>query len=137
MFSLLLIFILGMLLLVQTASNSRLRQSVGSPLVASLVSFSVGTLFLIFATLIQKDSLGISAETFGNLLSVELTSAVLVALFSFLSATLGLLLIVLLRNDRRNLPQIFSTARTWWSWLGGIIGGTFVTGVAFLLQRSA
>ena len=67
MFYLLLIFLLGVLTPVQTAANSRLRLSVGSPLVASLVSFSVGTLYLIAATLLQKGSLGIPTDAFGNL----------------------------------------------------------------------
>ena len=56
MLYLLLIFLLGVLTPVQTAANSRLRMSVGSPLVASLVSFSVGTLYLVVATIIQKGS---------------------------------------------------------------------------------
>ena len=247
MFYLLLIFLLGVLTPVQTAANSRLRLSVGSPLVASFVSFSVGTLYLTAATLIQKGSLGIPADTFGrlpwwswiggicglygltvnilifpklgsvqtalmpmlgqigmgmlidsfgwfrsasypftwlrlaalamilagvcmvvmkkeqkssggrllpwqlagvsggaifamqppmnSLLSAELSSAIHAAFFSFLSATVVLLLIVLLRSDRRHLPQIFSTDRPWWSWLGGIIGGTFVTGFAFFAAK--
>ena len=247
MFYLLLIFLLGVLTPVQTAANSRLRMSVGSPLVASLVSFSVGTLYLIAATLIQKGSLGIPTEVFGNLpwwawlggvcglcgltvnilifpklgsvqtalmpmlgqigmgmlidsfgwfrsteypftwlrlaaltmilagvcmvvmkkgeksasgnlllwqlvgvsggaifamqppmnslLSAELSSAVHAAFFSFLSATVVLFVIVLLRSDRQQLPQIFSSDRPWWSWLGGIIGGTFVTGFAFFAAK--
>ena len=244
---LLLIFMLGVLTPVQTAANSRLRLSVGSPLVASLVSFGVGTLYLIAATLIQKGSLGIPAAAFANLpwwawlggicglygltvnilifpnlggvqtalmpmlgqigmgmlidsfgwfrsaaypftwlrlaalamilagvcmvvmkkgeksaggrllpwqlvgvsggaifamqppmnslLSAELASAVHAAFFSFLSATAVLFVIVLLSGDRRQLPQIFSTDRPWWSWLGGIIGGTFVTGFAFFAAK--
>ena len=247
MLYLILIFLLGVLTPVQTASNSRLRLSVGSPLVASLVSFSVGTLYLIAATFIQKGSLCIPTEAFVNLpwwawlggicglygltvnilifpklggvqtalmpmlgqigmgmlidtfgwfhsteysftwlrlaalsiilagvcmvvmkkvkksavgkqllwqlagvsggvifamqppmnslLSAELASAVHAAFFSFLSATIALLLIVLLRSDRRHLLQIFSTNRPWWSWLGGIIGGTFVTGFAFFAAK--
>ena len=247
MFYLLLIFLLGVLTPVQTAANSRLRMSVGSPLVASLVSFSVGTLYLVVATIIQKGSLTIPVDAFGNLpwwawfggicglygltvnivifpklgsvqtalmpmlgqigmgmfidtfgwfrstaypftwlrlaaltmilagvcmavmkkggkstggnllpwqlvgvsggavfaiqppmnslLSAELASAVHAALFSFLSATAVLFVIVLLRSDRRHLPQIFSMNRPWWSWLGGIVGGTFVTGFAFFAAK--
>lgn len=247
MFYLLLIFLLGVMTPVQTAANSRLRMSVGSPLVASLVSFSVGTLYLVVATLIQKGSLSISVEAFENqpwwvwfggicglygltvnivifpklgsvqtalmpmlgqigmgmlidsfgwfrsveypftllrmaaltiilagvcmvvmrkseksadsnlllwqlvgisggaifamqppmnsLLSVELASAVHAAFFSFLTATAALFLIVLMRGDRKFLSQIFSTNRPWWSWLGGIIGGTFVTGFAFFAAK--
>ena len=247
MIYLLLIFLLGMMTPVQTAANSRLRQSVVSPLVASLVSFTIGTSYLIIATLIQRGSLGISAEAFndlpwwawlggvcglygltiniiifpklgsvqtalmpmlgqigmgmlidnfgwfhsttypftwlrvvalamifagvcmvvmkkgekggnGNLLpwqligisggavfamqppmnsllSAEFDSAIYAALISFLSATIVLLLIVLVRNDRKHIPQIFSLDRPWWTWLGGIIGGTFVTGFAFFAAK--
>ncbi|MDE6440461.1 MAG: DMT family transporter [Bacteroidales bacterium] len=46
-----------------------------------------------------------------------------------------LLAVVLLLRDRRHLPQVFSTNRPWWSWLGGIIGGTFVTGFAFFAAK--
>ncbi|MDE6515124.1 MAG: DMT family transporter [Bacteroidales bacterium] len=244
---LLLIFILGLMTPVQTAANSRLRQAVGSPLVASLVSFSIGTLYLIIVTLLQKGSLGIADEVFaglpwwawfggvcglygltvnilifqklggvqtalmpmlgqigmgmlidsfgwfrsavyaftglrlaalvmilagvcmvvmrkgakserGNLLpwqlvgisggaifamqppmnsllSAALSSSVHAALITFFTATVLLLAIVLLRRDRRHLPQVFSTDRPWWSWLGGIIGGTFVTGFAFFAAK--
>ena len=247
MYFLLLIFLLGVLTPVQTAANARLRLAVGSPLVASLVSFSVGTLYLMAATLIQKGSLGFPTDAFGalpwwawfggicglygltvnilifpklgsvqtalmpmlgqigtgmlidsfgwfrsavypftwlrlsalamilagvcmvvmkkgrsasggkllpwqligvsggaifamqppmnSLLSAELASAVHAAFFSFLSATAVLFLMVLLRSDRRQLPQVFSTQRPWWSWLGGIIGGTFVTGFAFFAAK--
>ena len=70
-----------------------------------------------------------------SLLSAELVSAVHAAFFSFLSATAVLFVVVLLRGDRRQLPQIFATNRPWWSWLGGIIGGTFVTGFAFFAAK--
>ena len=247
MIYLLLIFLLGVLTPVQTAANARLRQTVVSPLVASLVSFTIGTGYLIVATLLQKGTLGIGAAVFdtlpwwawfgglcglygltvnivifpklgsvqtalmpmlgqigmgmlidsfgwfrapaypftgvrlaalalilagvcmvvmkrgarterGNLLpwqlvgisggavfamqppmnsllSAGLSSAVQAAIVSFLSATAALLLVVLLRDDRRHLPQIFSLQRPWWSWLGGIIGGTFVTGFAFFAAK--
>ena len=248
MFYLLLIFMLGALTPVQTAANSRLRESVVSPLAASLVSFTVGTVFLTLATLLQKGALGFEGglagslpwwawlggvcglygltvnivifprlgsvqtalmpmlgqigmgmliDSFGwfraqvcpftclrlaalalimagvcmvvmrkgekavegnllpwqlagvsggavfamqppmnSLLSAELSSAVHAAFISFLSATAVLLVIVLLlRDSRRHIPRIFSLRRPWWSWLGGIIGGTFVTGFAFFAAR--
>ena len=248
MFYLLLIFLLGVMTPIQTAANSRLRQSVVSPFVASLVSFTVGTLYLSVATLLQDSPFDVGAETFGNLpwwawlggvcglygltvniiifpklgsvqtalmpmlgqmgmgmlidhfgwfhsavypltmlrvaaltailmgvcmvvmkkseqgrkknllpwqmvgvsggmvfamqppmnslLSAELSSAISAAFISFLSATVVLLTAVLVRkNDRCHLPQVFSTDRPWWSWLGGIIGGTFVTGFAFFASR--
>ena len=54
----------------------------------------------------------------------------------FPSATLMLYAIVLMRkSDRTHLPQVFSTDRPWWSWLGGIIGGTFVMGFAFFAAK--
>ena len=67
MIYLLIIFILGALTPVQTSANSRLRQSVMSPLFASLVSFFVGTLCLIAATLIQKGTLAIEQNAFATL----------------------------------------------------------------------
>lgn len=42
----------GLLMPLQTSVNSRLKLSVGSPLLASLISFSVGTLALIAATVV-------------------------------------------------------------------------------------
>ena len=248
MIYLLLIFLLGVMTPIQTAANSRLRQSVVSPFVASLVSFTVGTLYLSVATLLQDSPFDVGAETFGNLpwwawlggvcglygltvniiifpklgsvqtalmpmlgqmgmgmlidhfgwfhsavypltmlrvaalaailmgvcmvvmkkseqgrkknllpwqmvgvsggmvfamqppmnslLSAELSSAISAAFISFLSATVVLLTAVLVRkNDHSHLPQVFSTDRPWWSWLGGIIGGTFVTGFAFFASR--
>lgn len=248
MFYLLLIFLLGVLTPIQTAANSRLRQSVTSPLVASLVSFAIGTCYLLVATLLQKGTLGFEADlfdrlpgwawlggicglygltvnilifpklgsvqtalmpmlgqiamgmlidTFGwcrstvypftgmrllalvlilagvcmvvmkrgqqreagallpwqlvgisggavfamqpamnNLLSAGLSSAIHAAFISFLTATAVLLLLVLLiRRDRRHIPQICSLQRPWWSWLGGLIGGTFVTGFAYFPSK--
>lgn len=244
---LLLIFVLGLMTPVQTAANSRLRQAVGSPLVASLVSFSVGTLYLLAVTLLQKGSLAIAEEAFaglpwwawlggicglygltvnilifpklgsvqtalmpmlgqigmgmfidsfgwfrsavyaftwlrftalvmilagvcmvvmkkgakaerGNLLpwqligisggavfamqppmnsllSAALSSSVHAGFITFLTATAVLFVIVLLRQDRRHLPQVFLLDRPWWAWLGGIIGGTFVTGFAFFAAK--
>ena len=248
MIFLFLIFLLGVMTPIQTAANSRLRQSVVSPFVASLVSFSVGTLYLTVATFIQKGSPVVSVEAFGNLpwwawlgglcglygltvnivifpklgsvqtalmpmlgqivmgmlidsfgwfrsaaypftflralalvmivlgvcmvvmkkgekggggnllrwqligisggivfamqppmnnlLSAELSSAVHAAFISFLSATAMLFAIVLVsKNDRCHLPQIFLADLPWWAWLGGIIGGTFVTGFAFFASK--
>ena len=235
---------------IQTAANSRLRQSVGSPLVASLVSFTVGTLFLAAVVLFQKGSLqfeaelidrlpwwawlgglcglwgltvniiifpklgavqtalmpmlgqigmGIVIDSFGllqspvfpftvtrcmalvilligivlivrrkeaahrranlfvwqligisggaifamqpsmnSLLSVGLYSSVHAAFVSFLTATIMLVLLnVAIPGDRVNLSRIFhADNRPWWSWLGGIIGGTFVTGFAFFASKT-
>ncbi|MCH5216639.1 MAG: DMT family transporter, partial [Muribaculaceae bacterium] len=39
------------------------------------------------------------------------------------------------KSDRIHLPRIFSADRPWWSWLGGIIGGTFVMGFAFFAAK--
>ena len=245
---LLLIFLLGVMTPIQTAANSRLRQSVVSPFVASLVSFTVGTLYLSVATLLQENPFAVGMETFSrlpwwawlggvcglygltvnivifpklgsvqtalmpmlgqmgmgmlidhfgwfrstvypltmlrvaalavilvgvcmvvarkggesgrrnllpwqlvgisggmvfamqppmnSLLSAAFSSAISAAFISFLSATAVLFAIVLVRKaDRCHLPQVFSTSRPWWTWLGGIIGGTFVTGFAFFASR--
>ena len=243
------IFFLGFLTPIQTAANSRLRQSVISPMVASLVSFSVGILFLAIVVLCEKGSLmieselierlpwwawlgglcglwgltvniiifpklgavqtalmpmlgqigmGIIIDSFGllqsqvfpftlrralalmilltgiimivmrkekstnksnlliwqligisggavfamqpsmnSLLSIGLYSSVHAAFVSFITATIMLLLlVVLIPRDRVNIPKIFSFDRPWWSWLGGIIGGTFVTGFAFFASKT-
>ena len=243
------IFFLGFLTPIQTAANSRLRQSVISPMVASLVSFTVGTLFLAIIVLCEKGSLlieselierlpwwawcgglcglwgltvniiifpklgavqtalmpmlgqiamGIVIDSFGllkspvfpftlrralalmillagipmivmrkekstkksnlliwqligisggavfamqpsmnSLLSIGLFSSVHAAFVTFFTATIMLLLlVVLIPRDRVNIPKIFSLNRPWWSWLGGIIGGTFVTGFAFFASKT-
>ena len=243
------IFFLGFLTPIQTAANSRLRQSVVSPMVASLVSFTVGTLFLAVIVLCEKGSLlieselierlpwwawcgglcglwgltvniiifpklgamqtalmpmlgqigmGIVIDSFGllqspvfsftlkralallilivgivmivmrkeasakksnlliwqligisggavfamqpsmnSLLSIGLYSSVHAAFVSFITATIMLLLlVVLIPKNRINIPKIFSLDRPWWSWLGGIIGGTFVTGFAFFASKT-
>ena len=243
------IFFLGFLTPIQTAANSRLRQTVVSPMVASLVSFTVGTVFLAIVVLCEKGSLliesqllerlpwwawfggmcglwgltvniiifpklgavqtalmpmlgqigmGIIIDSFGllqspvfsftlrralallillvgivmivrrkepsgkktnlllwqmigisggavfamqpsmnSLLSVGLFSSVHAAFVSFVTATIMLLLLVILiPKDRINIPKIFSCNRPWWSWLGGIIGGTFVTGFAFFASKT-
>lgn len=243
------IFFLGFLTPIQTAANSRLRQSVVSPMVASLVSFTVGTLFLAIVVLCEKGSLmieselidrlpwwawfgglcglwgltvniiifpklgavqtalmpmlgqigmGILIDSFGllqspvfpftlkrvlaliillagivmivrrkentgkksnlfiwqligisggavfamqpsmnSLLSIGLYSSVHAAFVSFFTATFMLVLLVVISpRDRINIPKIFSFDRPWWSWLGGIIGGTFVTGFAFFASKT-
>ena len=57
---------IGIGLPIQTSINSRLRTSVGSPFVASGVSFTVGTLFLAVMTLLLDHSLGFSAMLFSS-----------------------------------------------------------------------
>ena len=243
------IFFLGVLTPIQTAANSRLRQSVVSPFIASLVSFSIGTIFLFIVTIVEKGSvlidrdllsalpwwawlggicglwgltvniiifpklgamqtalmpilgqiiMGIIIDSFGllqspnfpftflrfisvliillgmvmviwqkssgkkgdnkllwqaigfsggaifamqpsmnSLLSIGLYSSVHAAFISFFTATIFLIAIaVVIPSNRIHLPQIFSLDRPWWSWLGGIIGGTFVTGFAFFASRT-
>ncbi|MCH5238870.1 MAG: DMT family transporter [Muribaculaceae bacterium] len=243
------IFFLGVLTPIQTAANSRLRQSVVSPFIASLVSFSVGTIFLLIVTLCEKGGvlidrelfttlpwwawlggicglwgltvniiifpklgamqtalmpmlgqiiMGIIIDSFGllqspdfpftflrfisvfiillgmfmviwqkssgskgenkllwqvigfsggaifalqpsmnSLLSIGLYSSVHAAFISFFTATIVLIAIaVVIPANRVHIPQIFSFDRPWWSWLGGIIGGTFVTGFAFFASKT-
>jgi len=62
MIALLLIFLLGIMTPIQTAANARLRLSVGTPLIASLVSFAIGSIFLSVATFIEKGTLSISTD---------------------------------------------------------------------------
>ena len=243
------IFFLGVLTPIQTAANSRLRQSVISPFIASLVSFSVGTIFLLIVTLCEKGGviidkelfstlpwwswlggvcglwgltvniiifpklgamqtalmpmlgqiiMGIIIDSFGllqspqfpftflrfmaiviillgmfmviwqkstgrkgeskilwqaigfsggavfamqpsmnSLLSIGLYSSVHAAFISFFTATIVLIgIAVIVPSNRVHIPQIFSLNRPWWSWLGGIIGGTFVTGFAFFASKT-
>ena len=243
------IFLLGVLNTIQTAANSRLRQSVGSALVASLVSFSVGTLFLLAATFVERGglsfspslfsalplwawigglcgvyaltiniiifpklgsmqtvlmpmigqiSMGLIIDHFGllhtsvhqfgllravslllilagmvmvivrrgeastkgkgilvwqiigfsggvvyamqppmnSLLAANLSSAIYSALITFVVATILLIVVILcIPSDRAHIPHIFTLDRPWWSWLGGIIGGMFVTGFAFFADK--
>jgi Protein of unknown function, DUF606. len=62
------LFILGLVigfgLPIQTAVNSKLRSVLGSAFNSSLVSFGVGTLFLIAVTLVTTHSLTISDSFF-------------------------------------------------------------------------
>lgn len=249
MIFLLLIFLLGLMTPIQTAANSRLRQSVCSPLIASLVSFSVGTFFLAAITLMERGSIlfplslfsnlpwwawlggvcglygltvniiifpklgsvqtalmpmlgqictGLLIDHFGllrasvhefgakravslvlvlvgvlmvvlkrdaekvkskgvflwqaigfsggaifamqpsmnSLLSGGLSSAIHAAWITFFTATVLLSIIVFsMRSSRIYISRIFSSEKPWWSWLGGIIGGIFVTGFAFFADK--
>ncbi|WCG35094.1 DMT family transporter [Companilactobacillus farciminis] len=58
--------IIGIGLPMQTSINSRLKVSVGSPFVASLISFSLGTLFLALITLLIDKSLLFPLNLFGK-----------------------------------------------------------------------
>ncbi|WP_312193981.1 DMT family transporter, partial [Exiguobacterium sp.] len=50
-------FIIGLLVPVQTSVNTRLRGVVGSPYLASLISFSIGSLFLLMLVLLVDGNL--------------------------------------------------------------------------------
>jgi len=54
--------VIGIGLPIQTSINSRLKRSVGSPFVASLISFTVGTIFLAIITLFKDKSLFFSTQ---------------------------------------------------------------------------
>lgn len=54
---------IGIGLPIQTSINTRLKNTVGSPFVASLISFSIGTIFLAVITLIKNGNLLISLKT--------------------------------------------------------------------------
>lgn len=243
------IFFLGFMTPIQTAANSRLRQDVESPFIASLVSFSIGTIFLLITTFCEKGGIGVDKELFfelpwwswlggicglwgltvniiifpklgamqtalmpmsgqiimgiiidgfgllqsqqfgftflrmisicviftgmvmvifqkstgkkgkskllwqiigfsggaifamqpsmNSLLSIGLYSSVHAAFISFFTATIVLIAVaVIIPSNRVHIRQIFSTDRPWWSWLGGIIGGIFVTGFAFFASKT-
>lgn len=60
MFAIIIGFTIGVGLPLQTAVNSRLRKAFSSPLLSSMTSFTIGTIFLAIATLLTKSSLGVS-----------------------------------------------------------------------------
>lgn len=64
MLYLIIAFVIGLGIPIQTAINSRLRSYVLSPFVASFISFLVGTIFLSIVTLLTKHTLLIPAEVF-------------------------------------------------------------------------
>lgn len=66
MLYILLAFVIGLMIPVQTAVNSRLRTYVLSPFVASFISFLVGTIFLFIMTLATKHSVLIAPSIFFN-----------------------------------------------------------------------
>lgn len=66
MLTMLIGLIIGIGLPMQTSINSRLKVSVGSPFVASLISFSLGTLFLALITLLIDKSLLFPFNLFGK-----------------------------------------------------------------------
>lgn len=57
---------IGMLLPVQTSVNTRLRTVVGSPFVASFLSFAIGTTFLSVLLLITGQSFGVETSLFAT-----------------------------------------------------------------------
>jgi len=58
--------LMGSGLAIQTAVNSKLRQYVKSPYLASTISFSIGTIFLIVLTLLSKVNPLVSGQVFAN-----------------------------------------------------------------------
>lgn len=56
--------VIGILLPMQTSVNSRLRTIVGSPFVASFLSFAIGTTFLTLMLLLTGQSFGIESSIF-------------------------------------------------------------------------
>lgn len=95
-----------------------------SKLAWQIIGFSGGAVFAV-------------QPSMNSLLSIGLYSSVHAAFISFFTATIVLILIaVIIPSNRIHIPQIFSLDRPWWSWLGGIIGGTFVTGFAFFASKT-
>ncbi|MFT8537465.1 DMT family transporter [Bifidobacterium aquikefiri] len=66
MFSLLIGLVIGFGLPVQTAINSRLRNIVDSPMRSSMISFSIGTIFLALVLLITMQGLIVPIATFAQ-----------------------------------------------------------------------
>ncbi|GEO74696.1 hypothetical protein FD30_GL000840 [Levilactobacillus namurensis DSM 19117] len=64
MFAILIGVAIGIGLPIQTSVNSRLRRAVGTPFLASLISFTIGTLFLAGTTLIVDHHLLFSPQLF-------------------------------------------------------------------------
>lgn len=58
--------VMGGLLATQTAVNSRLRSFVGSPFLASTVSFGIGALFLLILVFFTQGSIRLTVGTFGD-----------------------------------------------------------------------
>jgi len=58
--------VIGIILSLQSAVNSRLRSFIGSPYQASFVSFTIGTLFLAVVMLASHESLGVSGNIFAT-----------------------------------------------------------------------
>ncbi|MCH5462689.1 DMT family transporter [Lactobacillus sp. LC28-10] len=66
MIAILIGLVIGIGLPMQTSINSRLRSALGSPFLASLVSFGIGTIFLAVMTLIDHRSLLVSGSFIGQ-----------------------------------------------------------------------
>lgn len=66
MLAILIGIIIGIGLPMQTSINTRLKQTLGSPFLASLTSFSIGTIFLAIITLIISHSLFFSPQIFAE-----------------------------------------------------------------------
>ncbi|GFZ30251.1 membrane protein [Clostridium zeae] len=66
MFTAVLAIVIGVGLANQTAINSYLRKFVGSPFLASMISFVIGTIFLTAATLISGSSLTVPLHLFAT-----------------------------------------------------------------------
>ena len=117
----LMILLAGILMIVMRKEKSTNKSNL---LIWQLIGISGGAVFAM-------------QPSMNSLLSIGLFSSVHAAFVSFFTATIMLLLlVVLIPRDRVNIPKIFSFNRPWWSWLGGIIGGTFVTGFAFFASKT-
>lgn len=80
--------IIGIGLPIQTSINSRLKLSVGSPFLASLISFTFGTIFLAIITLVKDKSLFFST----NLLKTQPIWLWLGGIFGVIYLTANILL---------------------------------------------
>ena len=66
-------------------------------------------------------------------LATALGSSIHAAFLSFAIATAILLvMLVSMRDERRNIPLVFSAGRPWWTWTGGLLGAYYVTAFALV-----
>lgn len=128
----LLILLIGIVMIVKRKEDAGKNANL---LVWQLIGISGGAVFAM-------------QPSMNSLLSMGLSSSVHAAFISFITATIMLLILVLIiPKDRINIPKIFlshslfsngstTLSRPWWSWFGGIIGGIFVTGFAFFASKT-
>lgn len=135
---------MGLLLGTQTAINSRLRAFVGSPYIASAISFTIGTLFLLSLTAIKEGlHLSISGPWWAWLGTIALTTNILLfpKLGSIQTAVLPIFgqIFASLIIDQYGLFASVQTKLTWIKLLGLllVLAGVLLTVVEKSLKPTA